>query len=153
MQPILGTTTMVQVGIVVHNIDATKAKWAQFLGMSAPETLTLTADPKLTEITYKAQPSTHTTCKLAIFHFGNVQMDLIEPDDCPSSWRTFLEEKGEGIHHIAFGVTDTQDKLDKAAEMGIGVLQRAKFGNLAGEYVYLDSQAALGCIVETLESY
>jgi len=153
MKPVLGSSELTQVGIVVENIEKTKHKWAAFLGMDAPDTIDLAADPNITQTQFNGEPTPNASCKIAVFRFGSVQMDLIEPNDAPSSWRDFLEQKGEGIHHIAFNVSNTQQKLDAVAELGIGVRHRAIYGDGSGEYVYLDSQAALGCIVETMESY
>jgi len=154
MNPILGTTTMTQVAIVVKDIEKTKDKWAQFLGMEqAPPTVHSGDDPAIVQAVYKGQPAPKAKCKMAFFQFGQVEMELIEPNGEPSTWQDFLDEKGEGIHHIAFGVKNTDEKLAAAEKIGMPVVQRGKYGDGNGEYAYLDSYGDLKCIVETLESY
>ncbi|GFR39044.1 hypothetical protein PRECH8_23400 [Insulibacter thermoxylanivorax] len=49
--------------------------------------------------------------KLAFFDMGSLQLELIEPDEHPSTWREHLDQHGEGVHHIAFQIQGVQEKL------------------------------------------
>ncbi|OGD24120.1 MAG: hypothetical protein A2Y69_08870 [Candidatus Aminicenantes bacterium RBG_13_59_9] len=40
----------------------------------------------------------------------NITLELIEPDRNPSTWREFLDAKGEGIHHVAFEIKGMDEK-------------------------------------------
>ena len=46
--------------------------------------------------------------KIAGFSVNGVRFEFIEPLDGESPWKDFLEEKGEGVHHIGFGVANVQ---------------------------------------------
>ena len=71
-----------------------------------------------------------------------------------STWQDFLDQHGEGIHHLAFVVKNTDEKIAVMENFaGAKVLQRGKYGNGAGEYTYLDATDQLKCIVELLENY
>ena len=68
-------------------------------------------------------------------------------------WQDFLDEHGEGIHHIAFPVKNTDEKIKAAEKFGAVCVQRGKYGGGNGEYAYLDFTKDLKCLMETLESY
>ena len=54
------------------------------------------------ETVYRGQP-TPARAKFVLFQLTeSIGLDLIEPDEHPSVWRGFLDQNGEGIHHIAF---------------------------------------------------
>ena len=81
----LGTTTVTQVAIVVKDIEAKAHAWADIFGLPAPQVIiTDTVDKAHTE--YEGQ-STPARAKLAFFHLGQVDLELIEPIDGPSTWQ------------------------------------------------------------------
>ncbi len=92
---------------------------------------------------------------MAFFTVGeHIQIELIQPNGVKSTWQDFLDEHGEGIHHIAFNVKNTDEKIRAMEDFaGAKVLQRGKYGSGSGEYTYLDCTGELKCIVELLENY
>ena len=150
---LLGTNVVTQVAIVVKDIEVTKVKWAEFFGIEPPATVG-TGDFKITQTEYKGEPAPDAACKMAFFNVGpNLSLELIEPNGVKSTWQDFLDEKGEGIHHIAFGVKDTDEKIAACEKAGMKLVQRGKYGDGSGQYAYLDATADLKCIIETLESF
>ena len=93
------------------------------------------------------------TAQLAFFDFGQVQVELIEPDQTPSVWRNYLNDKGDSAHHVAFQVQDSQKVIDHFARHGIGVAQKGLYEDRGGMYTYMDSEASLGVIFELLETF
>ena len=153
MAGILGTNIVTQVAVVVKDIETTKVKYAQFFGVEPPPTVG-SGDYAVTQVTYKGRPAPEAGCKMAFFNVGqNVMLELIEPNGVKSIWQDFLDEKGEGIHHIAFGVKNTDEKIVVAEDFGMSVIQRGKYGDASGEYTYLDATADLKCVIELLESF
>lgn len=149
----LDTTKLTQVGFIVRDIETTKRKFAAFLGVEVPATIT-GGEYEVTGTTFLDQPAPDANCFMAFFDVGpGVQLELIQPNGAPSTWQSFLDEHGEGMHHIAFAVKNTQEKLEKAREMGFKVVQQGKYGNAGGEYAYIDAMKDLKCFIETLESY
>ncbi|MBI5668616.1 MAG: VOC family protein [Chloroflexi bacterium] len=100
----IGSSVVSQVGIVVRDIEAAIDRYCAILGMERPEII-ITDEPDKARTTYNGQP-TQARAKLAFFHLGQVDIELIEPIGGPSTWQAFLDEKGEGVHHIAFWVKD-----------------------------------------------
>ena len=43
--------------------------------------------------------------RLVWVKFGPLTFELLEPLDAKSIWAKFIAEKGEGIHHMAFGIS------------------------------------------------
>ena len=152
MNPILGTTTVIQIGFVVKDIEATKKKFAQFFGMEPPATIPC-GDYEKTKTTYMGQPAPKANALLAFFDLGNIQLELIQPNGEKSTWQDHLDKHGEGFHHIAFQVKGTDEKIKACENFGMKCLQRGKYGNGGGEYVYLDALGDLKCLVELLENY
>ncbi len=90
---------------------------------------------------------------MAFFDVGpGLQLELIQPNEEPSTWRDYLNEHGEGIHHIAFQIKDSKAKVASAEAAGLKLVQRGVYGDGSGEYNYLEAPE-LKCIVELLESY
>ena len=72
----------------------------------------------------------------------------------PLRHQDFVDEYGEGLHHIAFGVKSIPEALQKAgAQFGWACTQQGKFNDGMGAYAYLDTRAGLNATVELLEVY
>jgi len=56
--------------------------------------------------------------KTAFFQAGETCIELLEPTSPDSPVAKFLEAKGEGIHHVAFGTTDILGQLAQAKDAG-----------------------------------
>ncbi|MCR4885199.1 MAG: VOC family protein [Clostridiales bacterium] len=153
MAGVLGTSTITQVAFIVKDVEATKQSFAAFLGVPVPPTCD-GGEFAVTGTTLYGEPAPEANCKMAFFDVGpNVQLELIEPNGKPSVWQEFLDTNGEGIHHIAFGVKDTDKKILAMEKNGFPCVQRGKYGDGGGEYAYFDARQQLKCFVETLESY
>ncbi len=144
----LGSTTIVQVGIIVADIEAKARAWAQVLGLPVPP-IRVTDAPEFTHAEYKGQP-TAARAKLAFFDTGQCQLELIEPIDAPSTWREQLDEHGASLHHIAFHIEGMKDAVAYLEGKGVPLVQRGEYKG--GRYAYLDGVAELGAVIELLEN-
>ncbi len=148
----VGTHLIAQVGFIVKDVEASKKKWAEFLGVDVPETQPI-GDYAITGTTYKGEPAPDAYCWMAFFDVGpGIQLELIQPNEAHSTWRDFLDEHGEGMHHIAFQVKDSAGKVKSAEQFGLKLVQHGVYGDGSGEYNYLEAPD-LKCIIELLESY
>ncbi len=69
--------------------------------------------------------------KTAFFKVGNseTKIELLEPTSPDSTIAKFIEKRGEGIHHIAYCVDDTDKALQEAKEKGVTLIdQQARCG-------------------------
>ena len=154
MSKILEHVNFSQVGFVVHDIEKTKQVYAALFGVPVPPTQD-GGEFEVTRCSVRGVPAPDAKCKLAFFDLRpGVQLELIEPNEAPSGWRDILNEKGEGIHHIAFNVDDTDAVVKTLTEeYGAVVEQHGIYGDGGGQYTYLDAQEILKCRIELLESF
>lgn len=145
---VLGTNIITQIGIIVRDIEQVSEAYANFLGMEKPAWfMTGTQDVAQTE--YKGA-ATEGRAKLAFFNCGQLQIELIEPDEHPSTWREFLDEHGEGVHHIALRIEGMKEKIMLLEGKGIPLVQKGEY--TGGRYAYMDSLKDLKVLVELLEN-
>jgi catechol 2,3-dioxygenase-like lactoylglutathione lyase family enzyme len=144
----LGTTIITQVGIIVGDIEAKARAWAEVLGLPVPEIM-ITDTYERAQTEYNGKPS-NARAKLAFFHLGQVELELIEPVGKPSTWQDQLDEHGDSLHHIAFEIKGMPEKVAYLEAKGLSLVQRGEYPG--GRYAYIDGNAQLGAILELLEN-
>jgi methylmalonyl-CoA/ethylmalonyl-CoA epimerase len=148
-EPVIQSKTVTQVGIIVKDIDKAANAWAQLLGVEVPA-VSVAEGHSSRPTRYNDNPS-DATAKLAFFSMDNLQIELIQPVKGPSTWHDFLDQHGEGIHHIAFQVKDINGMEKKFEIQGISTVQSGGWDG--GAYSYVNASNDLGCILELLENY
>jgi hypothetical protein len=144
----LDTTTVVQVGVIVSDIEAKARAWADIFDLPLPNII-ITDTVDLAHTEYKGQP-TPARAKLAFFKLGQVALELIEPIDEPSTWKDQLDQHGESLHHIAFFIKGMPEKIAYLTAQGVPLVQRGDY--TGGRYAYMDGTSQLGLILELLEN-
>ena len=148
MGSILGTKFITQIGILVHDIEKTSREYADFFGVEKPQwSITDSVDNAQTQ--YRGKRS-EARAKLAFFDMGSLQLELIEPDHNPSTWRESLDKNGEGPHHIAFEIEGMKDKIAVLRHNQMPLLQKGEY--TGGRYAYIDTLRDLKVIIELLEN-
>jgi methylmalonyl-CoA/ethylmalonyl-CoA epimerase len=89
------------------------------------------------------------TIRMAFSRLGNTQVELIQWKSGDCIYKEFLDEGKEGLHHIACYVKDMDKYIRNFKDQGIGILQEGEV--LFTQWTYMDTQEALGVIVELLE--
>ncbi len=145
----LGTNIVCQVGLIVRDIERSAEAYSRVFGMPKPPVI-VTDEAKIARTMYRGEP-TEARAKLAFFQMGQVSLELIEPIGGPSTWQEFLDEKGEGVHHIAFTIQGTDQVVAYLEGEGINVVQQGHY--TGGMYTYVDSEPALGVVLELLENF
>jgi hypothetical protein len=149
--PLLKPEKLCQVGLVVHDVEATARKYAAAFGLPMPPILETPGYAK-SKTTVNGQPS-EATARLAFFQTGQLVVELIQPDKTPSIWRDHLDKYGEGVHHIAFRVEDTKATEEAFAAEGMPTGQQGLYADASGMYTYIDSAPQLGVMIELLENF
>ncbi|NLJ74477.1 MAG: VOC family protein [Firmicutes bacterium] len=144
----LETDLVAQIGIIVRDIEQTAEAFAGFLGVDTPA-WSWTDGFEKAQTRFRGEPS-EARAKLAFFQLGNIEIELIEPDHNPSTWREYLDEHGEGVHHIAFVIKDMKGKTKRLEEEGISLIQKGEYEG--GRYAYFDSVPQLKVLLELLEN-
>src|SRR5215210_3169454 len=141
-EPGLGTSNVTQVGIIVNDVEATARAWSEMLGVAMPE-IQITDRVEVTRAEYHGEP-TDARAKLAFFHLGQVELELIEPIGAPSTWKDHIDQHGDSLHHIAFEVQGMKQRVAYLDSQGMSLVQRGEY--TGGRYAYIDGSARLGCV-------
>lgn len=146
-EKIIQNQAIVQICLVVKDVAKSAANYAEFFHLPVPEYI-VTDGYEKTQAEVHGKP-TDTRVKIATFKFGQIVLELLEPDDQPSTWKETLDENGEGLHHIAFFVKGMRHKIQLMQEAGFPLLQKGEFEG--GRYAYFDTREKLKLILEFLE--
>lgn len=60
----------------------------------------------------------------SFFMVGETKIELLQATRPDSAIAKFIEKKGEGIHHIAFGVKNAQNELERLLANGFEMLNQ-----------------------------
>ena len=87
--------------------------------------------------------------KTAFFLVGQTKIELLESTDPDGPLGSFIEKKGEGIHHIAFAVDNADDALLDAKEAGFALIDRqSRKGAENMNIGFLHPKSSHGVLVE-----
>jgi len=62
--------------------------------------------------------------KTAFFKIGQTKIELLEPTSEDSTIAKFIEKRGEGVHHIAYAVTDVAESLTEVESKGVQLIDK-----------------------------
>jgi catechol 2,3-dioxygenase-like lactoylglutathione lyase family enzyme len=136
-----------QVCVVVKDIEKSVERYWKIFGIG-PWQIHTFGPPDLFDTTFHGKPEPY-SMKIAAAQIGNIQWELIQPLSGRSSYQEFLDERGEGLHHIAVVVEDFDKTVAACEKHGIGTVMTGRFRESA--YAYLDTGPALGFITEILK--
>jgi methylmalonyl-CoA/ethylmalonyl-CoA epimerase len=137
-----------QIGIIVRDIQKVADNYRTIFGIG-PWQIVRMEPPILREVTLRGKP-VEASMLAAIAQSGSLQLELIQPLDGPSIWKEFLDEKGEGLHHVQLNVQNPKVVLAALKEMGVDVLMSGKIG--PNTFYYLDTELLLGSIYEFIDT-
>ena len=138
---------IVQVGIVVYDAQAACDAWTSRFKIDPPHIVDWPVPGKNLEgsATYHGKPANF-KMRLAFLQLGPVQIEFLEPQEGDNIYSDFLEEHGEGLHHILF---EAEDPAAIIEGIGAPVLQSGGSTLRPGAtWSYLDTQEMLKVIVE-----
>jgi methylmalonyl-CoA/ethylmalonyl-CoA epimerase len=91
--------------------------------------------------------------KIAFIPLGEVLIELLEPT-APGAGRIgkFIEEKGEGFHHIAFRVEDIDHAMEKLKEIRVPLRdQKPRDGGDESRIAFIESAFTQNVLTELVE--
>lgn len=135
---------MHQVCVVVEDLQAAMERYWSSFGIGPWQIFTF-EPPELTDTTIHGKPEPY-SMRLALAYIGEVQWELIQPLSGPSIYREFLDEHGEGVQHVSFGVDDFDEAAASMRERGIGMLMGGSWNGAT--FGYFDTEKELGVVTE-----
>lgn len=87
--------------------------------------------------------------KVAFFPCGETRLELLMPTSPESPIAKFIENRGEGIQHIALAVDNVTEELNKAKENGFRLIDtQPRPGAHNSEIAFLHPKSTLGVLIE-----
>ncbi len=87
--------------------------------------------------------------KTAFFMIGQTKIELLESTDPEGTIAKFIENKGEGVHHIAYAVDNVADALADAESQGIRLIDKAPRNGAEGlKIAFLHPKSTKGVLTE-----
>ncbi|MBT7135420.1 MAG: methylmalonyl-CoA epimerase [Polaribacter sp.] len=121
------------IGIAVKNLEKSNKLFASLFG----------------EPSYKIEEVTSEGVKTSFFASGPNKIELLQATNPNSPIAKFIENKGEGIHHIAFAVLDIEKEVKRLQNEGFVVLNEIpKKGADNKLVVFLHPKSTNGVLIE-----
>ncbi len=129
-------TGLDHIGIAIKNLDSALPTFEQLLEL---------------ELKHVDRSSEH-GIKAAIFAVGETKIELLEPLDKESPISKFLENRGQGIHHLAFKVDNIEKALEQLKAKGVALIdQKPRIGIEGGKIAFLHPKETSNILIELCE--
>jgi len=122
-------------GIAVENIESAIATFSALLGQPP----------------YKTETVESEHVKTVFFQIGETKIELLEATAPESAIAKFISKRGEGIHHIAFDVTDLDTELKRLTAEGFSIVLEPKKGADGKRIAFLHPKGTNGVLIELCE--
>ena len=124
------------IGIAVRSIEAQRTYYEGTLG-GVFEGIEEVADQKV---------------RVGFFRVNDVRLELLEPTDPTSTIATFLEKRGEGLHHLAFTVEDITARIAELKAAGLRMIDEApRPGAHHMNIAFIHPKSTFGVLTELCE--
>ncbi len=129
-------TAVDHIGVAVERIDDVLPFYEKILGLNLEE----------------IKESKVNNVRGAILSAGGTRIELIEPLGKEGPLSNFLRKKGQGIHHIAFEVSDLEMMLKRLKKEGIALIdEKPRIGIKGAKIAFLHPKATGNVLIELCE--
>lgn len=126
-------THIEHLGIAVRNLDDAIPFWEKLLNTKC----------------YKIEEVAEQKVKTAFLKIGETKIELLEPTAEDSPVAKFIENRGEGVHHVAFATSDIVGNIKESEELGIRMIDKAPRKGADGMNIaFLHPKSTSGVLVE-----
>jgi catechol 2,3-dioxygenase-like lactoylglutathione lyase family enzyme len=137
----------VQIGILVKDIERTTRLMGSLFGLGPFQFIEWPNRPD--QKYYFRGIERHIKNRLAFLRVGPIELEFIQVMEGDSNaFLEFLDQKGEGIHHVLFEVEDIDAVIEALSKQGVNVLQTGNGIRPGTRWALLDTQELLGFFVE-----
>jgi methylmalonyl-CoA/ethylmalonyl-CoA epimerase len=121
------------IGIAVKNLEEANLLFARLLGKPH----------------YKIEEVASEGVRTSFFDVGGVKIELLEATRPDSPIARHIEKRGEGVHHLAFGVVDVEAQISEKRAAGFSLLaDTPKPGADNKKIVFMHPKTTNGVLVE-----
>lgn len=136
-----------QGGLIVRDLDKAMEKYRKLLGMEP--TRIIERSPTAPGKKYYKGKESDFYQRVALYYFGDMEFEILQPFGEASALSDFLEEHGEGIHHVAFDTDDFKGTEALLESCGAHKVQTGPTSrHPALEWGFFDTGDQLGTMIE-----
>lgn len=129
----MNITHIEHIGIAVKNLDESIKFYENILGLKC----------------YAVEEVADQKVKTAFFMVGQTKIELLESTDPEGPIGKFIEKKGEGIHHLAYAVSDLSVALENAKMHDIKLIdEKPRKGAEGLNIAFLHPKSTNGVLTE-----
>jgi len=133
---VMGITHIEHIGIAVSNLEEAIAYYQDILGLEC----------------YAVEEVADQKVKTAFFKVGQTKIELLESTHPDGAVGKFIENKGPGVHHIAFAVDSVDESLKNVEEKGVRLIDKTKRKGAEGlNIAFLHPKSTGGVLTELCE--
>ncbi|MFW5877872.1 MAG: methylmalonyl-CoA epimerase [bacterium] len=126
-------THIEHIGIAVENLEDSIKYYEEVLGLEC----------------YAIEEVKDQKVKTAFFKVGDTKIELLESTDPEGPIGKFIDKKGQGIHHLAFAVSDVEKGLEQAKEKGVRLIDEKPRKGAEGLNIgFLHPKSTFGVLTE-----
>ena len=102
---------------------------------------------------YKREMVESQKVETAFFRVGDSKIELLGPTSPESVIATFIQKRGEGIHHIAFETDDIREEAKRMEKEGFRLLMEAPVAGADNkEILFLHPKDVNGVLIELCQT-
>lgn len=135
-----------QIGIVVKDMARAIEFYERAFGWGPFQVM----ESRMRGVIFRGKP-TDCRIKMATCRSGNIEIELLQILEGQTPHTEFLQEKGEGIHHLRFRVDDMAGTLARFAREGIEPVWHQSLPRYGVSFAYLDTTRIGGTMIELIE--
>ncbi|MDH3253053.1 MAG: methylmalonyl-CoA epimerase [Ignavibacteria bacterium] len=126
-------THIEHIGIAVRNLSEALPLYEKLLGHPC----------------YAVEEVADQKVRTAFFRVGQTKIELLESTSPEGPIAKFIDKRGEGIHHIAYGVDDVQASLDELSSNGVQLIDKKPRKGAEGlQIAFLHPTSTFGVLTE-----
>lgn len=89
----------------------------------------------------------------AMFRVGGSWIQLLQPTGPDTPVGKFLARKGEGVHHVGYGVSDLNEALEQLKAEGVPLIdEKPRRGSRGAQVAFVHPKGVGGVLVELVQS-
>ena len=123
------------IGIVVHDIQEALKAYETALGLQVR----------------RIAPVPDQQVEVAFLPLGESNIELVQPTAGGTGIATFLQKRGEGVHHICIEVEDIEAALDQLKAYQVPVIDEVPRQGAHGRVAFVHPKGMHGVLVELVE--
>ena len=121
------------IGIAVSNLEEAIRYYEQVLGLEC----------------YAVEEVKDQKVRTAFFKVGETKIELLESTEADGPVGKFIDKRGQGVHHIAFAMEDTDQALKEAEAKGVQLIDKTSRKGAEGLKIgFLHPRSTFGVLTE-----